>query len=93
MCRFCGAGCLPIIPAPGAFERFAPCTTTDMDTPVLRTLQAAAYNIACSGCSLRETCLPVSLTAGELKHIDGRMVAVRRKVARGETLYLSLIHI
>jgi len=43
--------------------------------------------VACSSCNLREVCLPVGLTREELEHIDSRLVSVRRKVARGETLF------
>jgi CRP/FNR family transcriptional regulator len=43
--------------------------------------------VACSSCNLREICLPVGLTQAELEHIDLRLVAGRRKVARGETLF------
>jgi CRP/FNR family transcriptional regulator, anaerobic regulatory protein len=43
--------------------------------------------VACSSCNLREICLPVGLTQAELEHIDRRLVAGRRKVARGETLF------
>jgi CRP/FNR family transcriptional regulator len=43
--------------------------------------------MVCSSCNLREICLPVGLTKTELDYIDRRMVASRRKVARGETLY------
>jgi CRP/FNR family transcriptional regulator len=43
--------------------------------------------VACSSCNLREICLPVGLTQAELEHIDSRLVAGRRKLARGETLF------
>ena len=36
---------------------------------------------------MREICLPVGLSRQELEHIDHRLVASRRKVARGETLF------
>ena len=41
----------------------------------------------CSSCNLRANCLPVGLTKDEAEHIDNRLVTVRRKVARGETLF------
>ena len=41
----------------------------------------------CSSCNLREICLPVGLTRAELEHVDNRLVAIRRKVVRGETLF------
>ena len=42
--------------------------------------------VACSSCNLRELCLPVGLTAGELERLDD-LVATRRTVRRGETLF------
>jgi len=58
-----------------------------MDLSVFRPLHAPTCNVACSSCNLREICLPVGLTQAELEHIDLRLVAGRRKVARGETLF------
>ena len=52
-----------------------------------RPLHAAACRVQCSTCNLREICLPVGLTREELEYIDHRMVATRRKVARGEALF------
>jgi len=43
--------------------------------------------VQCSSCNLREICLPVGLTRAELEHVDNRLVAIRRKVVRGETLF------
>ena len=42
--------------------------------------------VACSNCNLRELCMPVGLTAEELERLD-TMVAARRKVKRGATLF------
>jgi CRP/FNR family transcriptional regulator len=42
--------------------------------------------VACSNCNLRELCMPLGLSAAELDRIDG-MVAIRRKVKRGSTLF------
>ncbi|MGZ8260882.1 MAG: helix-turn-helix domain-containing protein [Caldimonas sp.] len=36
---------------------------------------------------MREICLPLGLSRDELQHIDHRLVAARRKVTRGETLF------
>jgi CRP/FNR family transcriptional regulator len=58
-----------------------------METTIFRPLHKASCKIRCSSCNLREICLPVGLTQEELEHIDNRLVAVRRKVARGETLF------
>jgi len=58
-----------------------------MDLSVFRPLHTASCTVACSSCNLREICLPVGLTQAELEHIDRRLVAGRRKVARGETLF------
>jgi CRP/FNR family transcriptional regulator len=42
--------------------------------------------VACSNCNLRELCMPVGLTFEELDRIDD-MVAARRKIKRGTTLF------
>ena len=58
-----------------------------MDELIYKPLHAPHCAVACSHCNLREICLPVGLTKQELEQIDGRLVAVRRKVARGERLF------
>lgn len=45
-----------------------------------------AFKVACSNCNLRELCLPVGMSAPELDRLD-RLVATRRSVARGDTLF------
>jgi CRP/FNR family transcriptional regulator, anaerobic regulatory protein len=45
-----------------------------------------AIRVACSNCSLRELCMPVGLTPDEINRID-ELVATRRKVKRGATLF------
>ena len=42
--------------------------------------------VACSNCNLRELCMPVGLDEAQLKRIDD-VVATRRKVKRGGTLF------
>jgi len=42
----------------------------------------------CSGCSLRELCLPMGLTPDEIEHLV-QLVYTRRRVKRGESLYRS----
>ncbi len=44
--------------------------------------------VACSSCNLRELCLPVGLSSGDLDQLD-QLVATRRSVARGDTLFRS----
>jgi len=60
-----------------------------IDPAVFRPLHVASCKVRCSNCNLREICLPVGLTREELEHIDTRLVASRRKFARGETLFRS----
>ncbi len=60
---------------------------SNMYETVFRPLHTEACQVACSSCNLREICLPVGLTQAELQQIDERLVADRRKVARGETLF------
>jgi CRP/FNR family transcriptional regulator, anaerobic regulatory protein len=42
--------------------------------------------VACSGCNLRELCLPVGLSGDQLGALDD-MVSLRRTVGRGEALF------
>jgi len=42
--------------------------------------------VACSNCNLRELCMPLGLSSVELDRIDD-MVASRRKIKRGSTLF------
>jgi CRP/FNR family transcriptional regulator len=58
-----------------------------MDCSVLRPLHTPTCTVSCSGCNLKQICLPLGLTQSELDHIDGRLVALRRKVLRGERLF------
>lgn len=44
--------------------------------------------VACSGCNLRELCLPVGMSDQQLDQLE-TMVSVRRSVARGESLFRS----
>ena len=46
------------------------------------------FKVACSSCNLRELCLPVGLSQPDLERLDG-LVATRRTVARGDTLFRS----
>ena len=45
-----------------------------------------SIKVACSNCNLRELCMPLGLNEDELKRLDD-LVATRRKIARGESLY------
>lgn len=45
-----------------------------------------SIKVACSNCNLRELCMPLGLNEDELKRLDD-LVATRRKVARGDSLY------
>jgi CRP/FNR family transcriptional regulator len=42
--------------------------------------------IACANCNMRELCMPISLSEGDLERIDA-IIGVRKKIKRGETLY------
>ena len=42
--------------------------------------------IACSNCNMRELCMPISLSEGDLDRIDS-IIGTRKKIKRGETLY------
>jgi CRP/FNR family transcriptional regulator, anaerobic regulatory protein len=58
-----------------------------MDRALFSTLHAPHCDVVCSRCNLRGICLPVGLTSDELEAVDGRMVTVRHKLARGERLF------
>jgi CRP/FNR family transcriptional regulator len=58
-----------------------------MDQSVFLPLHTSTCDVVCSHCNLREICLPVGLSKSELERIDQRLVAVRRRVARGEALF------
>ena len=60
-----------------------------MEQSLLRPFALPSCTVACSPCNLKEICLPLGLTGPELMHIDGRLVALRRKVARGDALFQS----
>ena len=45
-----------------------------------------AFKVACSACSLRETCLPVGLSEESIERVDS-IVAQRRTLARGDALF------
>jgi CRP/FNR family transcriptional regulator len=49
-------------------------------------ISLAQLKASCSNCGLRELCLPIGLSADELKRLD-QLVFARRKVRRGEELY------
>jgi len=51
-------------------------------------IKAESLKVACSSCNLRELCLPVGFSATELERLD-TLVASRRAVRRGETLFHS----
>lgn len=52
----------------------------------ITTMDAQTIKVACSNCNLRELCMPLGLNAEQLDKID-EIVAVRRKVKRGNTLF------
>ena len=49
-------------------------------------MTAHSIKVACSNCNLRELCMPLGLSPAELERIDD-VVASRRKIKRGETLF------
>lgn len=46
------------------------------------------FKVACSSCNLRELCLPVGMSNDQLERLD-TMVATRRSLLRGDTLFRS----
>ena len=51
-------------------------------------IRPEAFKVACSSCNLRELCLPVGLSHDDLDQLD-TLVATRRSVSRGDTLFRS----
>lgn len=52
----------------------------------MKDMNPQTIKVACSNCNLRELCMPMGLTTEELDRIDD-MVAARRKIKRGTTLF------
>ncbi len=55
-------------------------------SPAARPADLHTIKVACSGCNLRELCMPVGLSPDELARLDD-VVATRRKVKRGAALF------
>ena len=49
-------------------------------------LTPQTIKVACSSCNLRELCMPVGMSEAQLQRLD-EMVATRRKIKRGGTLF------
>jgi hypothetical protein len=47
-----------------------------------------AIKVACSNCNLRELCMPMGLSDQDLNRLD-ELVAVRRRIKRGDTLFTN----
>jgi CRP/FNR family transcriptional regulator len=62
-----------------------------MHTATVHSITEATMKVACSNCNLRELCMPVGLSPQDLARIDD-IVAKRRKVKRGETLFRNGEH-
>ncbi len=56
-----------------------------METPT-HGIRLEPFRVACSSCNLRELCLPVGMSKEQLDRLD-TMVATRRSVTRGDTLF------
>lgn len=54
--------------------------------PQNQEISLSVIKTACSNCNLRELCLPLGLTVGELERLDD-LVSTRRRVKRGDHLY------
>lgn len=73
---------LDVTPSPLATGRQADAASDAKMPP----MNPHAIKVACSNCNLRELCMPLGLKAEELDRID-EVVATRRKVKRGATLF------
>ena len=63
----------------------SPASTMTTAVPPLR---LEPFKVACSNCNLRELCLPVGMSTDQMLKLDS-LVATRRTVARGDTLFRS----
>ncbi len=54
--------------------------------PAPTTIRLEPFKVACSGCNLRELCLPVGMSDEQMDRLDA-IVATRRSVSRGEALF------
>ncbi len=69
-----------------------PIDTSGLSNPLhmsdskLTAINPHSMKVACSNCNLRELCMPLGLSEQELERIDD-VVAIRRKVKRGATLF------
>ena len=54
--------------------------------PLNQEVSLTVIKTACSNCNLRELCMPMGLDAEQMQRIDD-IVATRRKVKRGGTLF------
>jgi len=57
-------------------------------TTALPPLRIEPFKVACSSCNLRELCLPVGMSTEQMLKLDS-LVATRRSVPRGDTLFRS----
>jgi CRP/FNR family transcriptional regulator len=56
--------------------------------PTLPPVRLEPFKVACSSCNLRELCLPVGIGEAQMERLDA-IVATRRSVPRGESLFRS----
>lgn len=52
----------------------------------IKPMNHQTIKIACSNCNMRELCMPIGLSEGDLDRIDA-IIGVRKKIKRGESLY------
>ena len=52
------------------------------------TIRLEPFKVACSGCNLRELCLPVGMSSEQMDRLDA-IVATRRTLSRGDALFRS----
>jgi len=77
--------------APQTRRRFGdtacPCNSGGKDmSQTMPTIRIEPLKVACSGCNLRELCLPVGMSPEQLERLDA-LIGTRRQVVRGEALF------
>ena len=69
------------------FQTVSICNSEPQRSPAtMPPINPHTVKVACSNCNLRELCMPLGLSAEELDRID-EVVAARRKIKRGTTLF------
>jgi CRP/FNR family transcriptional regulator len=68
------------------FDQYQAMSRLTEDPMRASTFSASNLKVACASCNLRELCLPLGLSIGDLDKVE-ELIAVRRKVKRGDSVF------